>query len=137
MAYEYLDHEADVGIRASGNSVEEMFEEGARALFELTATNVSNKTKVVIECQANSIETLFVEWLNEILASRDIESMFFSDCRVKEIKKQKEFHLKAEIFGEKIDLDKHKINTDVKGATYYGLDYTNDKFHTIECVLDV
>lgn len=136
MSYEYLDHEADVGIRAIGKSLEEMFEEGARALLNMMVDTkeVSQKRKVKIECRADSIETLFVEWLNEIIAQVDIQGMLFSKARVVEITDDK---LRGVLVGEKINLKKHNVHTEVKAATYYGLNYVKNKKHEIECVLDI
>jgi len=67
MAYKYLEHQADIGILASGKSFEKAFEEGAKAMFNLmiNVKQIMPKKEILIECSAESMENLFVEWLNE------------------------------------------------------------------------
>lgn len=139
--YKYLEHEADMGIEAEGKTVKEMFEEGAKALFNLmTNTNeIKPLKKINIECKAPKIDLLFIEWLNILLAEKDIKEMFFSDFKIKKIKKQNEdYVLEATASGEKINLKKHTLKIEVKAATYFGLKYSkvNNKYKII-CVVDV
>ena len=140
MSYKYLDHEADVGILAVGDSQSEAFADGAKAMFNVMVDigGVDKSKQVDIICKAESIDKLFVEWLNELIAQADINSMFFSDFKVEIAVVDDKFELSAIAFGEPIDQTKHKIKTEVKGATYYGLKYEEkeNKFY-VQCVLDV
>ena len=52
MPYTYLDHEADVGIRAIGDTLEEAFQEGAKAML-----NVMWDISTIEERQNVSIES--------------------------------------------------------------------------------
>ncbi len=141
MAYKYLEHEADFGILASGNTVEEAFGEGAKAMFNLMVDlkEVKPRKHISIECDAGDVAGLFVEFLNKILTEKDVQEMFFSEFNVKEVFiKNGQFHLKATITGEPMDLKKHGVKTEVKAATYSGLKYfEKDKKHFVQCVVDV
>ncbi|MBS1266767.1 MAG: Protein archease [Candidatus Woesearchaeota archaeon] len=139
MGYKYLEHEADVGIQAFGNTVKKAFEDGAKAMFNvmIDLDQVEHKKEVEINCKADNLPALFIEWLNELLAQMDISIMFFSDFKVKIIE-DKGFSLIGQAIGEKINLDKHETKTEVKAATYSGLDYKYEgKQHYFECLLDV
>ncbi len=141
MAYKYLEHEADVAIVGIGSTLEEAFQEGARALFDIMIDikTVEPKKKIVVEATAGSLESLFVEWLNALLAQKDIEGMMFSEFRIGKIKKTGNvFALKAEVFGEDFDAEKHSPKIEVKAATYSGLkiEKKEDKFYA-QCICDV
>jgi len=138
--YKYLEHEADIGIEATGNTVEEMFEQGAKALFEVMTDikKIKPLKKATIKCKAPQIDLLFIEWLNMLLAQKDIKEILFSNFKITKIKKQKEnYLLEAIASGEKINLKKHNLKLEVKAATYAGLKYIKTKKHKITCIVDV
>lgn len=138
--YEFLDHEADIGIRSWGETVEEAFENGAIALFsimvEMDAINPLETLSVTAE--ADDLDSLFVEWLNELIAQKDIERMVFSTFSVTIKKWNETFFLVGTATGEPLDQEKHGIKTEVKAATYYGLKSGREKgHHFFQCVLDI
>jgi SHS2 domain-containing protein len=141
MSYEFLEHEADMGLKCSGNTLEEAFEEGGRALFDLMVDikAVQPSKSVQIECEASDIATLFVEWLNELLSQKDIKDMFFSDFQIESITQENDkYHLTAKAYGEPVNIEKHGVKIEVKAATYSGLKYEKkEDMHTLQCIVDV
>jgi len=140
MAFEYLDHEADVGIRAIADTLEGAFEDGAKAMFntmvDIAAVHPHEKT--VVGVSADSPDSLFVEFLNKLLSKADEKGYVFSQFRVRISKKGKSYNLSAEAWGEPLDVKKHKAKTEVKAATYSGLKCWSDSGkHHVQCVLDV
>jgi len=140
MAYETFEHEADIGIMGKASSVEEAFEEAAKALFdvEIDVAKVKAKKKVRIECNAENIEELFIEWLNALLSQASLHEMVFSKFRVKMEKTgEKKFELRGEAFGEKLRKE-HNIKDEVKGATYSQLKVKKEKgLWVAQCIVDV
>ncbi len=142
MPYEFIEHQADVGIRAWGKTLEEAFIEGAKALFDIMVDikKVERKDSVDIECEARDIPMLFVEWLNELIAKADLNGMVFCDFKISEITPVDDnvHRLKAKAFGEKLDRNKHSIKVEAKAATYFGLKYENKggNFY-LQCVIDL
>ena len=145
MAFKYLEHEADVGLEAEGATLEEAFCEGAKATFNIMVDikEVAPKKRVDIYCEADSIPSLFIQWLNELLSQADLNSMFFSRFEMKHVrltgqKDAEKWVAEGAAFGEAIDTSKHKLKTEAKAATYYGLKYeTKGKKHIFRCVIDV
>ncbi|MBI3752509.1 MAG: archease [Deltaproteobacteria bacterium] len=142
MPYTYLDHEADVGIRAVGATLEEALQEGAKAMLNVMwdIAKIEEREDVFIECEAADIPELFVETLNEILFKQDVEGLALARLKVAEIKKQEggRYKLKGTAYGEPLDIDRHSVKTEVKAATYSGLLYEEkDGKHTVQCILDV
>lgn len=140
MAYEYLDHEADMGIKATAETLEEAFEDGAQAMFNsmVDIAKVEPLNKIELDVSADSVDSLFVEFLNALLAKVDTESMVFSRFRVEIKKAEKSFTLHARAWGEELDQKKHDVKGEVKAATYHGLKCWSDSGgHNVQCVLDI
>lgn len=140
MDYEFFEHKADQGIRGYGKTIEEAFENGAKALFEIMCdtTKVEPRKEIQVEVSANDLETLFVEWLNALLTERDVEGMLFSKFKVKIKKEGNKYLLSGVASGEELDEEKHQVKTEAKAATYSGLksgEINGKKF--FQCVVDV
>ena len=136
MAFELLEHEADVGVLGIGKTLEEAFQEGAKAMFSVMVNldDLSPDKMVQVECDAVDDESLFVEWLNALLAQKDIEELFFVKFEVK----IEDHKLVGKAWGCSFDLDKQEVLNDVKAATYHGLRLEKkDKDYYIRCVLDI
>lgn len=139
MEYELLDHEADVGVRGWGSTVEEAFEHGAKGMFSVMVNvdAVDPDEEITVTAEADDLESLFVEWLNELVAQKDIVEMVFSKFSV-DIQKNETILLTGKAYGEPLDLEKHEIRTEVKAATYFGLKSgKKDEKHFFQCVLDI
>ena len=139
--FEYIDHEADMGIVGIGSSLEEAFEEGAKAMFNLMVDTdgVEPKKTIAIECEASDTESLFVEWLNELLSKKDVENMMFSVFKVKSITEVGGIYkLVGKAEGDNTDPSKHLLKTEVKAASYSGLKFERegDEFR-LQCVVDL
>jgi len=141
--FKYLEHQADMGIYAKGQSWKEVFEDGARAIFELMfAINKNQLTvskRINIKINAKDIAVLFVEWLNELIAQKDIENLVFVQFNIIKLEKENgEYILEAEVGGERFDPGKFEQKLEVKAATYSGLkcgERGGKKF--CQCIVDV
>jgi SHS2 domain-containing protein len=133
--YEIFDHDADVGIRAFGKTLEEAFENGAKAISSIMVelNTVEPKDTKVIECEAEDPEALFITWLNQIRALLDIDGMVFSEFDV-EINGN---HLKGKVKGEVLDQKKHVLGEDVKAATYHLLKIEKNDLYMVQCIVDL
>jgi len=109
---------ADVAFEAYGKSLEELFENTGLALFEAMADTKSiiNHQSLVISHQSDTIEGLLFDFLNELIFLKDTQGMVFGKFKVKIWGKYK---LEAEVWGEKIDPERHKLKVDVKGITMH------------------
>ena len=70
--YGFLEHTADVGIRAWGTSLEECFEQATWALAAVIGIDrPGSGERVDIEIEAGDTEALLVDWLSEVLYLHD------------------------------------------------------------------
>ena len=138
--FEYFDHEADIGIIGYGTSLNEAFGEGAKAMFQIMANikNVEPKKEIKIDIEASDEEALFVEWLNSLLAYKDIEDIIFSDFKAGIKHLPDKYILNGIAKGEKINYNKHHLKIEVKAATYSQLKIEKiNKIYRVQCVVDV
>ena len=136
MPFGYFEHIADVGIIGRGKTLERAFEEGAKAMFNVMVEikKVAPKKTVKVSCSASNREELFVEWLNALLAQATIRGMVFSKFSVK----IKDTKLSGTASGEKLDVKRHEVKTEVKAATYGSLFVgKEDNDFVAKCVVDV
>lgn len=136
--FETFSHQADIGVRGFGATAEEAFVNGAKAMFSLMVDlkEVSSKESVKIAVQAEDQPSLFVEWLNQLLAAADIKRWLFSKF---EVETENGRTLRGKAWGEPINLKKHTLLTEVKAATYSQLkvEQKPDGQWIAQCVVDV
>ncbi len=134
--YETFEHESDIGIRGFGRTVEEAFENTARALYSVIVTirNINPTEKKVLTASAPDQELLLVEWLNALLSLSDIERMVFSKFEVR----IEGTSLTGSAWGERLDRERHEPRVEVKGATYHLLRVAEEGGRFVaQCVVDV
>lgn len=141
MSYKYLPHEADIGIEVIGDTVEEAFEEGAKALFNAMVEIEKYKpdVKVTVHNAASDLPSLFIEWLNEFIAIQDIDELILCKFKVNVLKKSgDQWILEGDAWGEPLKHQQNTLKANVKAATYGGLKYVQeDGKHKFTCILDV
>jgi SHS2 domain-containing protein len=136
MTFERFEHRADVGVRGKGETLEEAFVEGARAMFSVMANidTVQPLEKFKIEVSASDEEALFVEWLNELLSVADLNGVVFCEFEVGISGNS----LRGKASGEKWDLERHEPKTEVKAATYSQLSVKKENgSYVAQCIVDV
>ena len=137
MAWQHFHHQADIGIRGIGATLEEAFVGGAHALMAVICSpeTVEATECVEIECEAEETDLLFADWINALIYEMDVRKMLLSRFEVS-IDNHK---LTAKAWGETCDPDRHEFAVEVKAATFMELKaYKNDDDQwVVQCVVDV
>ncbi len=122
MAYEQFEHTADIGVKATGDSLEEAFAEVGKGMFNVMTDidNVEPLGEYRIELKAHDYEELVVDFLSELIYLFEVESLLFSDFDVT-ITSNDEKELVVKARGEKIDSEKHELLTAVKAVSYHDI----------------
>ena len=134
--WEQFPHDADVGLRGFGATVEQAFEQAAMALTAVvTDADIAPKTVIEIHVEAPDIEILLVEWLNAIIYEMAVRQMLFGRFAVR-IAGNK---LRATLLGEPVDPGRHRPACEPKGATLTELRVGTypDGMWSASCVVDV
>jgi len=136
ISYETFEHEADIGVRGFGASIEEAFSNAARAMYSIMLDVDAIQPLVMrsIEVSAPDTELLLVEWLNALLTMSDIERIVFSKFELKLVDNR----LIGSAWGEPLDRFRHKPVVEIKGATYHMLSVKLEQGrYVVQCVVDV
>lgn len=104
--YEYFDVTADIGFKAYGNTLDEAFENAGLAIFNIISdtSNISSYVGKVFEITSEDEVSLLYDYLEELLFYHEVDFMLFSKFEVEIEKVGEDFHLKARIMGEPINL---------------------------------
>ncbi len=134
--FEFFDHTADVGLVAHGSDLKEAYANAAYGMFSLIADleEVQQDIQRDIDIQALDLESLVVDWLNELLYIFDVEHILFSRFEIIALDKNQ---LRAKAYGEKIDTSRHRLKTEVKAATYHSLKVEKENGFKIQVILDI
>jgi SHS2 domain-containing protein len=121
---ETFEHTADLGLRAFGTDLSDLFETAAAGLFDTIVVNrdeVRAAESETVHLEAETIPDLFLAWLNELIFRTETGHRLFSQFRVQVDETPSGARLEAEIAGEPIDRDRHVLDHEVKAATHHGL----------------
>ena len=135
--YEFFDHTADIGIRAEGRDLPELFIRMAQGLAELIAEDSPLQASQTrrIELSADDVETLLRLWLQELLFwfSRDR----FLPARYA-LAGVTETSLRGELSGERFDPARHIQGREVKAITRHQLnvEQRDGRWHA-EVIVDI
>ncbi len=134
--WENFSHDADIGIRGFGKTVEEAFEMAALALTSVVTDveKISLQKTLHIHCEDPDIELLFYDWVNSLIYEMDIKKMVFGKIDIRLF----DHSLDADVTGELVDLKKHDPAVDIKGATMTELKVQEKNGEWVaQCVVDV
>jgi len=139
--FEFLEHTADVYIRAYGKTMEEAYENAALATFETMtdSVKVAQAEEQTLEVEAEDQYALLYNWLEALLVKFETENLFFSKFQITDWKETAEnFKFKAKILGEKFDPQKHPQKVGVKAVTYHRMVIIKEKDRVVlEFILDI
>jgi SHS2 domain-containing protein len=138
--FRFLDHPADLGVEAWGETTAAAFEEAARALFSamVRVDRVRPVECVAISVTADGLESALVEWLAALLAEKDISRRVFSRFQVALGAAQGGIRVDGRAWGEALDPRRHDPALEVKGISYLGLRVTRREADWLVCyVADV
>jgi SHS2 domain-containing protein len=89
--FELLEHTADIGIRARGASLEEVFEHATEGLAEVLGARPpggspgESGAPVAVEVSAGDPGGLLVDWLNEVLWLLEVGQAMVTSVRVERV----------------------------------------------------
>jgi SHS2 domain-containing protein len=139
--FEFLEHTADLYIAAYGSSLEEAFENAASAMFEgmTDLAKVQPKEEDKIQVEGYDEQALLYNWLEALLVKFDVTGNLYSRFTVEEIQKTSQgFKLKARIWGEPFDQEKHLSKVGVKAVTYHQMEIIKKpSWVTVKFILDI
>jgi SHS2 domain-containing protein len=133
--YDLIDHTADIGLKAYGNTFSEAFKNAAKGMFDIITDNsiIENIGQYTIDLKAQDLEQLLVDWLSELLFLHGAKNLVFGNFDVT----VKNNSLSGNVFGEEFDSNKHKKGVEIKAVTYHMLEVSYKKPHYVQVLFDI
>ncbi|HDN97651.1 MAG TPA: archease [bacterium] len=132
--FEFISHTADVGVKVYGETIEELFENSGKALFEIMAPVCEDvKVKEKVSVEGESYEELLVKFLNELIYLSEKKSLKGEEFKIKIERKNNSLRLDGEVSGRKIK----GVEREVKAATYHNLKIEKDREYNCIIIFDL
>ncbi len=122
MQYEYLEHTADVKIKAYGETLSKKFENTALAMFNVLTdiSKVKQLKTLEINIESKKTKSLLYDFLEELLFKLDTDGFILSSIKVN-IEDNK---LKAIAKGD--NYKNYNVKGNIKSITYSDMEITDD-----------
>jgi SHS2 domain-containing protein len=118
--YELFDHTADLGLRVTAATLDELFADAARGLFAMIVERpdaIEPRLEVTFDVPGEERAFLLFDWLRALLTRSEIDGTVFG----KFVVKVRDDGLTATARGEPLDPAKHGLGREVKAITYHEL----------------
>ena len=113
---------ADVAFEAWGETQEELFISSAAALLRTMAEapeRVERQQKLTVRLEHEELDMLLFSFLQELIFHKDVRRLLLHADSVHIGQRKGVFRLKADLSGEQIDADRHRLLVDVKAVTLH------------------
>ncbi|MBU2567467.1 MAG: archease [Elusimicrobia bacterium] len=143
MKFKIIEHTADIGLQVFGGTLAGLFENAATGMLSIMLDGVDGvrpKKTYRIKTEGVDYESLLINFLNELVYRFSADKFLFILFRVKRMgEKAGKYFMSAEASGEKIDPAKHKLNFEIKAATYHDIKIKRrkDGSYTTKIIFDV
>jgi SHS2 domain-containing protein len=139
-SFEFLEHTADAYVAAYGKDLAEAFENAALAMFDVMTEveRVAPKEESYVEVEAEDECALLYSWLEDLIVKFEINERLYSKFRIQIDETPEVFRLKAKIWGEKFNPERHPRKVGVKAITYHRMEILKKPENvTVKFILDI
>lgn len=124
VPFEILEHPADIGFLAYGETLGDLFENAALAMCWIACAQekIGEREQREIAATGADVESLLYSWLTEILAVADAEQLVFRRASVSELREPQAGMpgvARGIAHGEKFDRGRHAAGTYIKAVTLH------------------
>jgi len=132
--YEFIDHTADVAVRAYGDSLPEAFASAARAMFDIITGNakIKNEREITIRAEADDLEGLLVGFLSQLILVHEVANVVLGEFVVTIEEDSK--RVTAQCQGEAFDPERHGQGMQVKAVAYHMMEIVDGGGSGESCV---
>jgi SHS2 domain-containing protein len=122
--YRFLDHMTDAVIEAYGTTLEEAFENSAKALCDtmIDLKTVRPKKEIKFSAKGNDLHSLLFDWLDKVMLLLVADGIAMSQFSVKIKQHNNSYLLKGVARGEPLELDRHHYKVEIKAVTYHEME---------------
>lgn len=133
---EVIEHTADVGLIARGETVQDVFAAAAEGML---AFIIRPEDVRAVETRRRTVEAddragLLVAWLNDLILLLNADGFIPARADILECS---ETRVVADVRGEPVDPARHRFRLDVKAATYHQVEVSRPNGWMARVIFDV
>ena len=138
MSYRHLEHSTDAVIEVTASNLQNAFEIAGKSVVEtiLDSSKIQEKSKKKLSVTGKDLKYLLYNWLEDIIILTITDGFAAKKISV-EIEKNNGYEIKAEVFGEEIDIKKHEFKVEIKSPTFHEMHIEEGDYVTLRYLLDL
>lgn len=116
--YEFIEHTADIAIKAFGETLSDAYATAASAMFDIITdgSDIGAAEKIEFETESIDLPGLLVGFLSDLIVLHETEDLVFANFKVEFAENSR---LKVTAWGEPFDENRHARGHHVKGVSYH------------------
>ena len=138
MSYRHLEHSTDAIIEVIAPNLKNAFEVAGMSVVEtiIDSSKIDERDKRSITVTGKDLRYLLYNWLEEIIILTITDGFAIKKILVK-IEKNDGYKIKADIFGEGIDISKHEFKVEIKSPTFHEMEIQQGEKIKLRYLLDL
>ncbi|MDP6303697.1 MAG: archease [Candidatus Nitrosopelagicus sp.] len=138
MSYKTLEHATDAIIEVTANNLKEAFQIAGISVIDtiLDSSKVDENDSRKLVVKGKDLKYLLYNWLEEIIILT-ITDGFAGKRIVIDILKNENYEIRAEVFGEMINLKKHEFKVEIKSPTFHEMEIKEGDKIVMKYLLDL
>ncbi len=138
MSYKTLEHATDAIIEVTANNLKEAFQIAGISVIDtiLDSSKVDENDSRKLVVKGKDLKYLLYNWLEEIIILT-ITDGFAGKRIVIDILKNENYEIRAEVFGEMINLKKHEFKVEIKSPTFHEMEIKEGGKIVMKYLLDL
>ena len=137
MSYKNLEHSTDALIEVRASNLTEAFEVAGKSVIQtiMDDSKIDEKIQKNIVVKGKNLHYLLYNWIEELIILTITDG--FATKRFSIVVEKEPFLIKAELFGEEIDIKKHGFKVEIKSPTFHEMDIDQGEEIRLKDLLDL
>ena len=137
MSYKNLEHSTDALIEVRASNLTEAFEVAGKSVIQtiMDDSKIDEKIQKNIVVKGKNLHYLLYNWIEELIILTITDG--FATKRFSIVVEKEPFIIKAELFGEEIDIKKHGFKVEIKSPTFHEMEIDEGEEIRLKYLLDL
>ena len=138
MSYKTLEHATDAIIEVTAKNLKEAFQIAGISVIEtiLDSSKVDENDSRKLVVKGKDLKYLLYNWLEEIIILTITDGIAGKRIVI-DILKNENYEIRAEVFGEMINLKKHEFKVEIKSPTFHEMEIKEGDKIVMKYLLDL
>lgn len=138
MSIQYLEHTTDAFIEVTASNLIDAFTLAGQSVVDITLDRetIQEKEQRILTVSGKDLHYLLFNWLEEVNYQLITEGFAIGRFSIN-ISKNSIYELKATIYGESLDLKKHRFKVEIKAPTFHLMEIKQNNQVMMRFLLDL